>query len=78
MKKFISLMAVVVIFISVSSCRETEEILVETNKTESQLIVSKAINDSVASQQETNQSNTPTNNTSNLEEKDTEKDKIKW
>lgn len=71
-------MATIVILISVSSCRETEEILLETNNDESQLIGSKVINDSIYTHKETNQSNPSTNGTTDLEVKEPEKDKIKW
>lgn len=64
--------------ILLSSCRETEEIVTETNGIENQTIGSRATNDSIYSHNETNQSNPSTNGTTDLEVKEPEKDKIKW
>lgn len=69
-------MAALVIILSVSSCRETED-LSESNEFENISISAKMNTDFIGLKTETNQSS-DTNNTSNLEETDPEKDKIKW
>jgi len=75
MKKFISIVTVIVISNSVLSCREVEELSEVTESGKQELVVVKPKKDSAESNKEGNSSNV-TNGKE--DEGDPQKDKIKW
>lgn len=74
MKKFISIVTIIVISNSVLSCREVEELsaIPESNKHE--LVLAKTKRDSTESNKEDDSSNV----TNDIGEENPQKDKIKW
>jgi hypothetical protein len=75
MKKFISIVTVIVISNSVLSCREVEELSAVTESGKQELVVAKPTKDSVESNKDGNSSNVTNDN---QDEGDPQKDKIKW
>lgn len=75
MKKFISIVTVIVISNSVLSCREVEELSAVPESNKHELVLAKTKKDSTESNKEGDSSNI----TNDLgDEEDPQKDKIKW
>lgn len=76
MKKFISLITFSAVVFSALSCREVEELSVAPEEVQTPLIKAKVQMDTVEVKKESSSSSD--SSTSNLEESDPPKDKIKW
>jgi len=75
MKKFISIVTVIVILNSVLSCREVEELTATPESNKRELVLAKTKKDSTESNKDGDSSNV-TNDIG--DEEDPQKDKIKW